>query len=68
MAEVLAADAYDYVKSDGGIGSKASIDFMHNILETGGSLDFMEQYVKFRGSAPSVAALLKSNNIGICGI
>lgn len=67
-AEVLAADAYDYVKSDGGIGSKASIDFMHNILETGGSLDFMEQYVKFRGSAPSVAALLKSNNIGICGI
>jgi len=62
-AEVLAADAYDYVQSQGGIGSKASQSFMHHILEVGGSLDFMGQYVKFRGSEPSIQALLKSNGI-----
>ncbi|RUM81482.1 MAG: M3 family peptidase [Candidatus Thioglobus sp.] len=67
-AEVLAADAYDFVKSNGGIGSKASLDFMHYILEVGGSLDFMDQYIEFRGKAPSVAALLKSNKIDNCGI
>ena len=67
-AEVLAADAYDFVKSNGGIGSKASLDFMHKILEVGGSLDFMEQYIEFRGKAPSVSALLKSNKIDNCGI
>ena len=67
-AEVLAADAYDFVKSSGGIGSKASLDFMHYILEVGGSLDFMEQYIEFRGKAPSVSALLKSNKIDNCGI
>jgi len=62
-AEVLAADAYDYVQSQGGIGSKASQSFMYHILEVGGSLDFMGQYVKFRGSEPSIQALLKSNGI-----
>lgn len=62
-AEVLAADAYDHVQAQGGIGSQASQDFMHNILEAGGSLDFMGQYVKFRGSKPSTQALLKSNGI-----
>jgi len=67
-AEVLAADAYDFVKSNGGIGSKASLDFKRHILEVGGSLDFMEQYIEFRGKAPSVSALLKSNNIDNCGI
>ncbi len=62
-AEVLAADAYYYVKSQGGIGSQASVDFMHCILEVGGSLDFMQQYLKFRGEKPSVTALLKANGI-----
>ncbi|HIG88667.1 MAG TPA: M3 family peptidase [Candidatus Thioglobus sp.] len=62
-AEVLAADAYYYVHENGGIGSDASRAFMHNILETGGGLDFMQQYVKFRGKKPSIEALLKSNGI-----
>jgi len=67
-AEVLAADAYEHVKKQGGIGSEVSQSFMRHILETGGSLDFMEQYIKFRGKAPEVEALLKSNNIDNCGI
>ena len=62
-AEVLAADAYYYVQAQGGIGSDASRSFMHNILEIGGSLDYMQQYVKFRGKKPSISALLQSNGI-----
>ena len=62
-AEVLAADAYDYVSANGGIGSEASQDFKKHILEIGGSQDFMSQYVKFRGAKPNVDALLKSSGI-----
>ena len=62
-AEVLAADAYYHVQSSGGIGSVSSNSFLVNILQTGGSLDFMDQYVKFRGNKPSVESLLKSNGI-----
>ena len=62
-AEVLAADAYYYVQDNGGIGSEASQSFMRHILQVGGSLDFMGQYVKFRGEKPTTEALLKSNGI-----
>jgi oligopeptidase A len=62
-AEVLAADAYYFVDSDGGIGSEASKSFLTNILQIGGSLDFMDQYLKFKGSEPSVESLLISNGI-----
>lgn len=62
-AEILAADAYYFVKSQGGIGSQASRDFMHCILQVGGSLDFMQQYIKFRGKKPNISALLEANGI-----
>ncbi|ABL02320.1 Oligopeptidase A [Candidatus Ruthia magnifica str. Cm (Calyptogena magnifica)] len=62
-AEVLAADAYYYVQGEGGIGSNASKDFLYNILEIGGSLNFMQQYIKFRGKEPSINALLQANGI-----
>jgi len=62
-AEVLAADAYYYVQENGGIGSQASLDFLHNILETGGSQDFMASYEAFRGSKPKISALLQANGI-----
>jgi oligopeptidase A len=35
------------------------------ILEIGGSLDFMDQYVKFRGSRPKMDGLLKASGISI---
>ena len=63
-AEVLAADAYEYVSSQGGAGSQASLDFLTQVLQVGGSLDFMDQYVKFRGKEPGVEALLKASGIG----
>ena len=62
-AEVLAADAYYYVQENGGIGSRASLDFLHNILEKGGSQDFMVSYKAFRGKKPEINALLQSNGI-----
>ncbi len=64
-AEVLAADAYEYVKDNGGIDSKYASDFRKCILEVGGSLDFMDQYIKFRGSKPKMEGLLKSAGISI---
>jgi len=64
-AEVLAADAYEYVKTHGGIGSSAADLFLTEILQIGGSLDFMDQYVKFRGKEPQFEALLKSSGISI---
>ena len=67
-AEVLAADAYEYVSENGGIGSKSSADFRNNILEIGGSLDFMEQYIKFRGSKPKIDGLLKASGISVQGL
>ena len=64
-AEVLAADAYDFVKKGGGIGSKSSHHFREFILEVGGSLDFMQQYIKFRGCKPKIEGLLKASGITV---
>ena len=64
-AEVLAADAYEFVKDNGGIKSNSAKDFRKCILEVGGSLDFMEQYIKFRGGKPKMEGLLKSSGISI---
>jgi len=64
-AEVLAADAYDFVKKGGGIGSKSAYHFRECILEVGGSLDFMNQYIKFRGGKPKIEGLLKASGITI---
>jgi oligopeptidase A len=62
-AEVLAADAYEHVRNNGGIGSKTANEFRECILEVGGSLDFMQQYIKFRGSRPKIDGLLKASGI-----
>jgi oligopeptidase A len=64
-AEVLAADAYEYVQKGGGIGSPAALKFLRCILETGGSQDFMTSYLAFRGKKPQIKALLKANAIVI---
>lgn len=64
-AEVLAADAYDFVKKSGGIGSKSAHHFRECILEVGGSLDFMQQYIKFRGGKPKIEGLLKASGIAV---
>jgi oligopeptidase A len=59
-AEVLAADAYDIVKHN----STKTADFRTYILATGGSGDFMENYIKFSGKKPNITPLLRASGIG----
>ena len=61
----MAADAFEFVKENGGSGSKSSNYFRLHISEIGGSFDFMDQYVKFRGSRPKMDGLLKASGISI---
>lgn len=57
-SEVLDADAFAYFKEAGIFNSEVSEKFKH-LLESGGSVDPMELYVKFRGRKPDNSALLK---------
>lgn len=57
-SEVLDADAFAYFKEAGIFNPEVSDKFRH-LLESGGSVDPMELYVKFRGRKPDNSALLK---------
>jgi oligopeptidase A len=57
-AEVLAADAFSRFEEEDGIWSqRAAHDFRENILAKGGSVDFMELFVAYRGRKPTPDAL-----------
>ena len=62
-AEVLAADAFAAFEEAGIFDTDTAARFRHEILEIGGSRDFMEAYVAFRGRRPSLEPLLKSHGI-----
>ncbi len=62
-AEVLAADAFSVFKKDGIFNKKWAKQFLENILEKGGSEDFMKLYRKFRGKKPTIKPLLDSLGI-----
>lgn len=57
-SEVLDADAFAYFKENGIFNPEIARKFKH-LLESGGSVDPMELYVKFRGHKPSNQALLE---------
>jgi oligopeptidase A len=62
-AEVLAADAFGAFE-EAGIFDRATADrFRREILEIGGSRDFMDAYVAFRGRKPEIDALLRHSGI-----
>ena len=62
-AEVLAADAFEAFE-EAGIFDRATADrFRREILEVGGSRDFMDAYVAFRGRKPEIGALLRHSGI-----
>ena len=62
-AEVLAADAFAAFE-EAGIFDRATAErFRHEILEIGGSGDFMQAYIAFRGRKPKIDALLRLNGI-----
>jgi oligopeptidase A len=62
-AEVLAADAFAAFAEAGIFDQATAQRFRHEILEIGGSRDFMKAYVAFRGREPTIDALLRQNGI-----
>ena len=62
-AEVLAADAFSAFEEGGIFDKKLASKFRKEILEIGGSRDFMQGFKNFRGRAPSLEPLLIQNGI-----
>ncbi len=58
-AEVLEADAYQLFKERGIFDQKTARAFRESLLERGGQEHPMKLYVEFRGSEPSVEALIE---------
>ena len=64
-AEVLAADAFSAFEEGGIFDKKLASKFRKEILEIGGSRDFMQGFKNFRGRAPSIEPLLIQNGITV---
>jgi oligopeptidase A len=62
-AEVLSADAYGRFEEAGVFDREAGRDFLHAVLEQGGSRDPMELFVEFRGREPQIDALLRHSGL-----
>lgn len=62
-AEVLSSDAFGRFEEEGIFNPQVGADFLHNILEMGGSKEPMELFVAFRGREPNVDALLRHSGI-----
>ena len=62
-AEVLDADAFSVFKKHGIFNPKTAQSFRDNILSKGGTEHPMTLYKRFRGSEPTIDALLKRNGI-----
>jgi oligopeptidase A len=62
-AEVLAADAFAAFMDAGIFDAETAARFRREILEIGGSRDFMQAYVDFRGRKPEIDALLRQSGI-----
>lgn len=62
-AEVLSADAFSRFEEEGIFNPQTGADFLHNILEMGGSEEPMILFKRFRGREPSTEALLRHSGI-----
>ena len=62
-AEVLDADAFRYFTETGIFNSETARSFRINILEKGGTEKPDNLYLKFRGKAPSIDALLERSGM-----
>ncbi|MCD8296787.1 MAG: M3 family metallopeptidase [Prevotella sp.] len=62
-AEVLDADAFSVFKRQGIFNRKTARSFRENILSKGGTEHPMTLYKRFKGSEPTIDALLKRNGI-----
>jgi len=63
-SEVLSADSYEFFKHNGQVfDTGVAKNFLENILEKGGSRDFMDLFIAFRGKEPDVNALLRQYHL-----
>ena len=62
-AEVLSSDAFSLFEEKGIFDVTTGKAFLTNILETGGTEDAMDLFIKFRGRKPTIDALLRHNGI-----
>ncbi len=62
-AEVLSADAFSRFEDEGIFNATTGQDFLHNILEMGGSEEPMTLFKRFMGREPSIDALLRHSGI-----
>ena len=62
-AELLSADAFSRFEEEGIFNRGTGQDFLHAVLEVGGSRDAMQNFVAFRGREPDVGALLRHSGI-----
>ena len=66
-AEVLSADAFSKFEEKGIFDRATGEEFLHTILEQGGSREPMELFIEFRGRKPSVEPLLRHSGIANSG-
>jgi oligopeptidase A len=62
-AEVLSSDAFSRFEEEGVFNPQTGQDFLHEILEVGGSRKAQEAFERFRGRKATVDALLRQNGI-----
>lgn len=62
-AEVLSADAFSKFEETGIFDKTTGQEFLHSILEQGGTRDPMELFIEFRGRKPSIEPLLRHSGI-----
>jgi oligopeptidase A len=64
-AEVLSSDAFAKFEEDGVFNATTGREFLHSILEIGGSQRAIDAFVRFRGRPATIDALLRHNDIGV---
>ncbi|QYJ96508.1 M3 family metallopeptidase [Shewanella alkalitolerans] len=62
-SEILAADAFAYVQTQGGLNREIGMKYRKTIREVGNSVPPMEAYKAFRGQAPTTDALLQRRGL-----
>jgi oligopeptidase A len=62
-AEVLSCDAFARFEENGLLDEKIGRDFLHCILEVGGSKKASEAFIDFRGRPPQIDALLRNRGM-----
>ncbi|WAL80281.1 M3 family metallopeptidase [Shewanella sp. DAU305] len=62
-SEILAADAFAYVQTQGGLNREIGMKYRKTIREVGNSIAPMEAYKNFRGQEPTTQGLLKRRGL-----